>query len=818
MLELSKEQIYAHDAVVDWYKSNPRQPFKLSGLAGTGKTTVIGFIAATLKREFDGLPIAYVTYTGKASLVLAEKLDKMAKASPDDKFGSYLVFEDTVGTIHSLIYRPVTNERGEITGWARKDVVDASLIIVDEASMVDKDIWEDLLSYGVPILAVGDHGQLPPIGESRFSLMKSPDLKLTTVHRQALENPIIRLSLHVRRHGRIPTRVFGRTAAKFDYTHPAARGILEKYDFRTDSQILCGMNKTRVKLNDMVRSQNGFDSVDPLPGEKIICLKNNKEINVMNGQMGTLRSAKIKTDFLMEMGAQMDGHQSPIDGILTHRKCFGKIKYDVPMKECYNEKILKGLTYDKKPKVNLFDFGYAISVHKCVTNDTWLITDKGPKQLRQLDNGAAKGEFKKLQPTIMVHSGSALEYPTHFYNDGESNCRHIKTQCGYELTATMTHGCGILDDRNGFIEKTAAELKLGDYVLIRKNTRSFGDKDIENGRKFSRFLGYMVADGTVAKKRTIQYTKRHEECVVDFLGLIKTLFGYDGTYKLRKSGDYATFIGSKKIRDFCSKIDGIQPYKKFVPDFIMETTEANQCEFLKSVFEDGSVSINYKTGNFDNVNLSMKNEFFCDQVRMILLNMGIVTTKRKLKYGSSIIYIMGKNAILFKEKIGFISKFKRDRLNSLKSSNNERKSFPYFHRIMKDLVNDYGCPFDKKLQNSFNRKLTTIDVLNYFLNAYMEIMQYDDRYINIKFLLENYFFDKITKITPTKNHTYCLTMPSGWFIQNGMLHKNSQGSEFRRVVLIEERNFFQSDDDYTRWLYTGITRASEKLVIIDNFY
>jgi exodeoxyribonuclease-5 len=48
------------------------------------------------------------------------------------------------------------------------------------------------------------------------------------------------------------------------------------------------------------------------------------------------------------------------------------------------------------------------------------------------------------------------------------------------------------------------------------------------------------------------------------------------------------------------------------------------------------------------------------------------------------------------------------------------------------------------------------------------------------------------------------------------VHK-SQGSEWSRVILIDERNQYQTDDDYTRWLYTGITRAKDKLIMIEDF-
>jgi len=58
-----------------------------------------------------------------------------------------------------------------------KTKIDVKLIIVDEASMVNYDIWQDLLSFNLPILAIGDHGQLPPI-EGKFNLMENQILNL----------------------------------------------------------------------------------------------------------------------------------------------------------------------------------------------------------------------------------------------------------------------------------------------------------------------------------------------------------------------------------------------------------------------------------------------------------------------------------------------------------------------------------------------------------------------------------------------------------------------------------------------------------------
>ena len=61
-----------------------------------------------------------------------------------------------------------------IVRWVKKEDIAFDLIFIDEASMVNKEIWFDLLDYKIPIVAVGDHGQLPPVADN-FSLMQNPN-------------------------------------------------------------------------------------------------------------------------------------------------------------------------------------------------------------------------------------------------------------------------------------------------------------------------------------------------------------------------------------------------------------------------------------------------------------------------------------------------------------------------------------------------------------------------------------------------------------------------------------------------------------------
>ena len=374
MIELSAEQNRVKEDLLAWvddsYAGKNEKPFTtMAGLAGTGKTTLLGFLAAELRQRRAYVRIGFITYTGKASLVLGSKLTDLG---PDDY----------VGTIHALIYYPLTDEKtGRIEGWYRKDFLDVDFIFVDEASMVGSEIWNDLLEYNIPIIAIGDHGQLPPVGSDSFNLMAEPEFLLTEIHRQAMDNPIIKLSMLAREEGWIDYGVYGTGIAKLHWSDPRCKKIIAAYNKDSDLIALCGMNRTRVQLNKMIRKNYGLSGI-PKVGERLICLKNNKNIGVMNGQLGQLNGINNLGKNFYDIQMKMDGLKFDV-WLFCLKDAFGKAF----AQEAYNqsnmletklelgdevEKQMRtemsnyymGLDEKRKMRVDLFDFGYAISVHK----------------------------------------------------------------------------------------------------------------------------------------------------------------------------------------------------------------------------------------------------------------------------------------------------------------------------------------------------------------------------------------------------------------------------------------------------------------------
>lgn len=343
MVRLSSDQKRALKKLLSWHESGWEQYVTLGGYAGTGKTTLIAVLRKAFNKQNKKLKVAFCSYTGKAARVLRENL----------KNHSGLFSKDTVGTIHSLIYSPVENDRQEIVGWERKDSVSADLIIVDEASMIDKEIWEDLTWYNIPIIAVGDHGQLPPIKGS-FSLMTDPNIRLEEIHRQAKDNPIIKLSIIARERGAIPIGEYSPKVKKFSRTNPEAGAEVEELlaGYDQDSLILCGYNNTRVRLNTFIRSQLGFEDPEPEPGDRVICLRNNHEHNIYNGMLGTISKISREDEDWYFAEIQMDAEEDEFSGSISVRQ--------------FNQKEPLNFTEHRRTIMNgdLFDFGYAITVHK----------------------------------------------------------------------------------------------------------------------------------------------------------------------------------------------------------------------------------------------------------------------------------------------------------------------------------------------------------------------------------------------------------------------------------------------------------------------
>ncbi len=281
-MSFSQQQEQAIKAVRRWLddKKGP-QVFRLFGFAGTGKTTIAKELAGEVKGR-----VLFACFTGKAALVLRKK-------------GCY-----GASTIHSLIYKPVSLPEGGVAFEINdeSDARNASLLVIDEVSMVGHEIAKDLLSFGCKVLVLGDPAQLPPVSGEGYFINAEPDFMLTEVHRQAQDNPIIRMSMDVREGRGLHVGRYGdsEVMARFSIKYQDMPGIVCGSD-----QVLCGTNRMRQAMNTMIREHKGLagNPVQTMPavGDRLVCLKNNRDKNLFNG--GLFNVVSVVND---DVAAQME--------------------------------------------------------------------------------------------------------------------------------------------------------------------------------------------------------------------------------------------------------------------------------------------------------------------------------------------------------------------------------------------------------------------------------------------------------------------------------------------------------------------------------
>ncbi len=331
----SPQQDEALKAVSRWLKEGRTPVFRLFGYAGTGKTTLARHFAENVDGE-----VLFAAFTGKAAQVLRSRGATNAR------------------TIHSLIYRPRGEEtvEDEETGKTsiapmfsinrQSPLAKAALIVIDECSMVDEQLGKDLMSFGTPILVLGDPGQLPPVSGGGFFTEQEPDYLLSEIHRQAKDNPIIQLAMDVREGREIMRGDYG-SAQVISKTEVTQSLVLEA------DQVLVGTNRTRRRYNQRLRELKGFSVDYPQSGDKLVCLRNDPAKGLLNGSLWQVMSSSretVKPGINLMIRPEDDDMDRGAAKIKLLKTAFEDVETEIP--------------WSTRKRYDEFDFGYALTVHK----------------------------------------------------------------------------------------------------------------------------------------------------------------------------------------------------------------------------------------------------------------------------------------------------------------------------------------------------------------------------------------------------------------------------------------------------------------------
>lgn len=372
-MKWTPQQAAALSAVDKWFR-DPKgsQVYKVFGWAGTGKTTMARHFAEGV----NGRVLA-AAYTGKAAHILTTKglpattihslayVPKVRGTSGLRELEERLLNcrldlakELDVDGGNPAIeahprYRSLQKELRAAEEGHRRPLFDlnpdselkgAALLILDECSMVGNQIGEDLDSFGCRTLVLGDPFQLPPVGDGGYYTNGEPDMMLTDIQRQARDNPIIQLSMTIREEQRLPA------PGRYGESSVKTRSDISATEALAAGQLLVGRNATRLATNVRVRKLLGRAGWMPETGDRVVCLRNDREAGLLNGSLWEVQDAtQQETEHLGLSIRSLDlGDRSQV--VTAHPHYFQGVGKDIPY-------------WDRK-SAQEFDYGYALTVHK----------------------------------------------------------------------------------------------------------------------------------------------------------------------------------------------------------------------------------------------------------------------------------------------------------------------------------------------------------------------------------------------------------------------------------------------------------------------
>lgn len=399
----------------------PAPVFSLGGWAGTGKTTLMQALEDQL-----GVRAVFGAPTHKAAAVLRRKLE-------GDQ-------AHRVRTYHSLVYHMHANHFCDLTGRKVRRIVDnctckqddacqcparfdpcggapaherchireeleperreylgghRNLVIIDESSMLSDEQVADIRSFGVPVVLVGDHGQLPPVKAEMNRHTLNPDVELTRIHRQGADSGILQAAHDVRRNGHMRQMRYGNgDAVRYRLSDPVVGGIFERWTPGPERLIVCHRNRLRAELNS---AWHGGGPVRP--GDRVVSLGGrtyetlrvtmdgdgyrtaSEFLMVHNGMTGTvLKVMDHHGGPVFDMIVQLDDHvlATPEEPVCLLVGAVCRAQFGA-------ERDLWKNSVDRPRNSRLWDYAYALTAYKAQGSefDQVVVMDERPPSYAQ---------------------------------------------------------------------------------------------------------------------------------------------------------------------------------------------------------------------------------------------------------------------------------------------------------------------------------------------------------------------------------------------------------------------------------------------------
>lgn len=373
----------------------PAPVMSLGGLAGTGKTTLVKMLDEVL-----GAVLVFGTPTHKAASVLRAKLDERQR--------------ENVRTYHSIIYQsrvryhclvsgatvqPVSHgcdaeemvdcdhamtfgECGEgVTGHAEsvgeelrfelRDTIGGyrDLVVIDEASMLSEQQVNDVRALGVPVLLIGDHGQLPPVKAAMNPWMLAPDVLLEVNHRQGEGSGIIGAAMTARQ-GSLALGRYGDGAMVVARSDGRVDAMLERWESGPQSALIVPTNKLRSVMNQRYHrlaggGSNGLPGSDGVrAGDRVVALQQCRLVPVLSNGVATGELVSVHNGATGVVTRVMRARARTVDLVVRLDDAVrgDELLVSAAVDQFGLDRVLARNEYPRSAR--LWDYAYAITAHK----------------------------------------------------------------------------------------------------------------------------------------------------------------------------------------------------------------------------------------------------------------------------------------------------------------------------------------------------------------------------------------------------------------------------------------------------------------------
>jgi ribonucleoside-diphosphate reductase alpha chain len=332
----------------------------------------------------------------------------------------------------------------------------------------------------------------------------------------------------------------------------------------------------------------------------------------------------------------------------------------------------------------------------CLTGDTLVTTDRGLLRLSEL--GDVWGD-RWQDAGFVVATDDGPKAASKFFVNGEEPTRRVVTKGGYRIQGTLAHRIKVVDLETGeWVWKRMADVSPDDIVPIQMGTlvgeprrvplpvldqayytgdhRLFVPDAID--AELAELVGYFMGDGSLHAKGIRLCVADIDLDVVDRIRILsKALFGLEPRVSAQQGYQEVVLQSVRLARwweaaGFAKELPGVDHSGKGwtprIPAAIRETNDVNvYTAFLRGLFEaDGTVNENVPS-------VSTASETFADDIRALLLVLGLPTTTRETVsgWGGPMYQVRLRNrdhAMAFDEIVGFMGDRKNGLLPELEPS------------------------------------------------------------------------------------------------------------------------------------------------------